>query len=148
MKYEYVALFDVEEAGVNVQFVDSEEWYTCGTDIPNAIVMATDILNIHLLELEENGLAIPAPTPIAEVKPADNQLIRLIHADTDQYRKVVSAIKFNPIKYAREQVGMNIKELAEYLDAPYRTVQEWNSGNSRPPRWMERILFNHILQAK
>ena len=144
MKYAYVALFDAEDNGYNVTFVDSEDWITCGSDIPDAVKMATDVLNSWLTDLEDEGKPIPEPTPIADVKPDDNQLIRLIHADTDAYRQLLKEIDGNPIRYAREQSGMNIKELADYLGAPYRTVQDWNSGLKRPPRWCEKLIVDKI----
>ena len=34
----------------------------------------------------------------------------------------------NEIKKAREEAGLTIKELADLLGAPYRTIQNWNLG--------------------
>lgn len=144
MKYAYVALFDAEERGFNVTFVDSENWYTCGESIADAVKMATDVLNSCLTDLEDSGGEIPTPTPIDQVEPDDDKLIRLIHADTDAYRQLLKEIDGNPIKYAREQVGMSIKEMADYLEVPYRTAQEWNSGRVRPPRWCEKLIVDKI----
>lgn len=144
MKYAYVALFDAEDGGYNVTFADCEEWYTCGSDIADAVKMATDVLNLWLTDYEDEGKPIPPATPIEQIEPDDNQLIRLIHADTDQYRQLLKDIDGNPIRYAREQAGMNIKELADYLGAPYRTVQDWNSGKNRPPKWCEKLIVDAI----
>ena len=33
--------------------------------------------------------------------------------------------------YIRNQTGMNKKEFAEYLGIPYRTLQDWELGNTR-----------------
>ena len=148
MKYSYVALFDAEDHGFNVTFVDSQDWYTCGDSIPDAVKMATDLLNMVLTELEDEGKPIPEPTPIDQVEPDDDKLIRLIHADTDAYRQLLKEIDGNPIRYAREQMGMSIKEMSDYLDAPYRTVQDWNSGLKRPPKWCERLIFDKIMELK
>ena len=39
--------------------------------------------------------------------------------------------KENLIREARLKAGLSIKELADMLGAPYRTVQEWNAGRSQ-----------------
>ncbi|MBQ1941676.1 MAG: helix-turn-helix transcriptional regulator, partial [Selenomonadaceae bacterium] len=41
-------------------------------------------------------------------------------------------------KKAREEAGLTIKELADLLGAPYRTIQNWNLGERKPPEWIER----------
>ena len=50
----------------------------------------------------------------------------------------------NKIKAARIAAGMNIKELADLLHAPYRTVQDWNAGNRQPPAWIEKFIIAEI----
>lgn len=54
--------------------------------------------------------------------------------------------EINPLKEAREKAGLNIKQLAELLGAPYRTVQEWNAGRHLPPEWMTKILVDEIAR--
>ena len=48
------------------------------------------------------------------------------------------------IREAREKAGLSIKELAELLGAPYRTVQDWNAGRSRPVEWAERLILEKL----
>ena len=48
------------------------------------------------------------------------------------------------IKEAREKAGLTIKELAELLGAPYRTVQDWNAGKSKPVEWAERLILEKL----
>ncbi len=50
----------------------------------------------------------------------------------------------NPIKEARIKAGLSIKELSELLGAPYRTVQEWNAGRSKPVDWAERLIVEKL----
>ena len=52
--------------------------------------------------------------------------------------------KANAIKEAREKAGLNIKQLADLLGAPYRTIQEWNAGRMSPPEWIQRIIVEEI----
>lgn len=55
-----------------------------------------------------------------------------------------NANDFNAIKEARIKAGLNIKELAELLGAPYRTIQDWNAGISKPPEWMQKLIIAEI----
>ena len=148
MKYAYAALFQNDEDWINVKFVDCPDWFTCGKNISEAIEYAVDMLNIRLYDLEREGKAAPPATPIEQVKLKGDQLVRMIEVDTDQYAPIAEQLANNPIRYAREQTGMSIKELADYLGAPYRTVQDWNAGLKRPPRWCEQLVFDKIMQAK
>lgn len=50
----------------------------------------------------------------------------------------------NPIREARIRAGLSIKELAELLGAPYRTVQDWNAGRSEPVGWAERLIIDKL----
>lgn len=145
----YPAVFTVnDDHSFTVQFCDVSNAITEGKTMAEAVEMAQEALGMMLCMLEDEGKPFPAPSPLDSIKLENNQLLRPITVDVAACRRMLDDIDNNPIRYAREQVGMNIKELADYLGAPYRTVQDWNSGNSRPPRWMERILFNHIMNAK
>ena len=48
------------------------------------------------------------------------------------------------IKEAREKAGLSIKELSDILGAPYRTVQDWNAGKSKPVEWAERLILEKL----
>ena len=50
----------------------------------------------------------------------------------------------NEIKAARVKAGLSIKQLADLLGAPYRTVQDWNLGSHLPPSWMTRLIVAEI----
>lgn len=52
--------------------------------------------------------------------------------------------EINAIKEAREKAGLNIKQLADLLGAPYRTVQDWNAGRATPPQWIQRLVIAEI----
>ena len=54
----------------------------------------------------------------------------------------------NEIKKAREEAGLTIKELADLLGAPYRTIQNWNLGERKPPEWIERLAIKEIKNYK
>ena len=54
----------------------------------------------------------------------------------------------NEIKKAREEAGLTIKELADLLGAPYRTIQNWNLWERKPPEWIERLVIKEIKNYK
>lgn len=50
------------------------------------------------------------------------------------------------IKEARESKGMSRKEVCEWLDIPYRTLQNWEVGCRECPEWAERLIVEKILR--
>ncbi len=50
----------------------------------------------------------------------------------------------NAIDAARRDAGLSIKALAELLDAPYRTVQNWCDGSRTPPPWLVKLVIAEI----
>lgn len=54
----------------------------------------------------------------------------------------------NAIDLARKQANLSIKELADLLGAPYRTVQNWCNGTRQPPLWLQRLIINEIIRSK
>ena len=77
-RYLYPAVFTFEDGQeIAVDFPDlcAE---TSGFDEEDALQSARELLGIVLLGLEEDGKAIPAPTPLAEVKAEANERAVLI----------------------------------------------------------------------
>ena len=154
MKYAYPAIFYPDDGGVGVRFYDAD-WFTCGDDIADAVEMAEDILGGRLMRAERDGKEIPKASKLDEVVLKPNETVRMIHIDTEIYareleeqlkREAIDAAE-NPIKAVRESKGWNIKELADYLNAPYRTIQDWNSGKVKPPKWIQDIIVEKVYTA-
>ncbi|WP_432646629.1 type II toxin-antitoxin system HicB family antitoxin [Mitsuokella sp.] len=146
MKYAYPALisWSEEDKVYYVTFPDIEGCFTDGASLPEAIENAGDVLNLMLWTMEHEGEAIPKASAMGEVKKMkDTDIVTLVAADTVAYQKVIDR-ENNPIKYAREKAGLNIKKLAELLGAPYRTVQDWNAGRRMPPEWVQRLIIEKI----
>ena len=78
---------------------------------------------------------------VKKEKPDD--IVTLVAADTVAYQEVMDR-ENNPIKYAREKAGLNIKKIAELLGAPYRTVQDWNAGRCMPPEWVQCLIVEKM----
>jgi DNA-binding transcriptional regulator YiaG len=50
----------------------------------------------------------------------------------------------NPINEIRECCGWSIKELSNRLEMPYRTAQNYCSGERKPPEWVARLVCEEI----
>lgn len=49
------------------------------------------------------------------------------------------------VKEARQSVGLTQKALSEWLGIPRRTIEDWDSGKSKPKDWIESLLVEKIL---
>ena len=141
-KYAFPAVFmPAEEGGYLVTFPDLENCFTDGEAIEDSLENASDALNLILHD--EVPEKIPAPTPIEQVKAPVGGFVSMVLADTVAYQEIIDR-ENNPIKYARKKARLNIKQLADLLGAPYRTVQEWNAGRRMPPKWVEKLVVEKI----
>ena len=151
MQYDFPAVFYPDDNAIAFHFYDAENWFSFGDNMEEAIEAAEDVLNLSLWDLEEDGKIekIPVPTSLDKVILKPNETVRMIHADTEIYaRKVAEQLKReeleaaeNPIKALRESMGLNIKEFADFLGAPYRTIQDWNAGKTQPPKWIVNLII-------
>ena len=152
MKYAFPAIFQEGDDGFSVFFPDESSSTTGGKTLKEAIEMAIDSLSLSLLYMEEQGEIIPAPSKIEDIELKDNQTIRMIYVDTEEYAKQVAEMQAreqaekekNLIKYYREKAGLNIKQLSDLLGAPYATVQDWNNGRRKPPIWLQNLIAEKI----
>ena len=134
----------------------AEDWFSFGNNVDEAISAAEEILSDSLLELERKGSPIPTPTPLDKVVVKPLQLVKMIHADTEKYARELAAMNDrqaienadNPIRELRERQGLTIKELSDILHAPYRTVQDWNAGKSKPPEWVVPLIIDRVLNDR
>lgn len=144
-KYVFPAIFDWNEADhiYYVRFPDMPNCFTDGNTVAEALENASDVLNLMLCDRESDHCEIPTPSPLSAIQVPTEGFVNLVGADTDAYREIIER-ENNPIKYARKKAGLNIRRLAELLGAPYRTVQDWNSGRRMPPPWVQRLIVEKI----
>ena len=90
MKYVFPAIFEKENEFYNVSFPDIPSCYTCGDNLTDAMFMAEDALGAWLSRAEEKGTVIPAATSQTEVVHTLGDIVTLILADTDEYRRIHS----------------------------------------------------------
>lgn len=155
MKYAFPAVFYPDDNAVAFHFYDAENWHSFGDDMAEAIEAAEDILGGYLTDYEQEGKEIPKASKLDEVVLKPNETVRMIHIDTEVYaRELDEQLKreeieaaANPIKAVRESKGWTIKEFADFLNAPYRTIQDWNAGKTQPPKWIAALIIDKVQSA-
>ena len=105
--------------------------------------MAHEAIGCMLEEVEEKDY--PAPGNIKSIdlnEYAPDSFVTFVTFDKEQYDRDT-----NLIKSAREEAGLNIKQLAELLKAPYATVVDWNNGRRKPPIWLQNLIVEKIQNS-
>ncbi len=52
----------------------------------------------------------------------------------------------NEIRNLRQQTGLNRRQFCEKYGIPYRTMQDWEDGKSRPVAWAEKLLRRAVAE--
>lgn len=76
--YEFVAIFDYAEDGINIYFPDLPGCISCADDTKEALKNAEEILGLYMVECEEEKIKIPEPTPLEKVKCKENEKAILV----------------------------------------------------------------------
>lgn len=50
------------------------------------------------------------------------------------------------IEEARKKVGMSRKQLSDWLEIPYRTLSNWETGERACPQYVERLVVEKIMR--
>lgn len=74
----FPVVFYQDEDKIGVRFPDLPGCVTQGDDMNDALAMAKDALEGHLLALEDIGQSIPEPTPFYAVKAKKGEAILLV----------------------------------------------------------------------
>ena len=90
MKYAYPAIFTPEGKNILVDVPDLPGLHTFGKNLADALYMAQDAIEMWLWDAENKGESIPAASPqkqIAKKCTLPDQLVSMVAADTDEYRR-------------------------------------------------------------
>lgn len=93
MQYVYPAVFTwyEPEKVYLISFPDSENWFTEGYSLTEAMSNAAELLNFAIWSAEKDGDEIPAASKIEDIKlPNKNSFVQYIFADTEAYAKMLS----------------------------------------------------------
>lgn len=142
MKHYYPAIFEPTDGAFVITVPDVKGCVTQGegNDMNDCMYMAQDAIGVMLDELEEKDY--PTPSKIEDIDLSNrlpNSFVTYVLFDREGWYREV-----NPIKSARETAGLTIKALADLLEAPYRTVQNWDNGSRKAPKWLQKLVVEKI----
>lgn len=66
-RYSFIAVFDVAEDGISIEFPDLPGCLPCADTMEEALKNAHEALGLHLWGLEQDGEEIPEPTQIQNI---------------------------------------------------------------------------------
>nr|DAZ20456.1 MAG TPA: antitoxin [Caudoviricetes sp.] len=52
------------------------------------------------------------------------------------------------IEKARTQMNMSRREVSQWLEIPYRTLENWEKGRRPCPTYIEKLVVEKILRGK
>lgn len=141
-KYYYPAVFEPAKdiQGYVVTVPDIEGCFTQGKNLIDAMKQTIDAIGTMLDDVAENDF--PTPSKVSEIDLShykEGTILNIVEFDYECWKA-----SLNPIRKAREAAGLSIKELTNLLGAPYRTVQDWNSGARKPPVWLQKMIIEKI----
>lgn len=77
-RYSFIAVFDYAEDGVSIQFPDLPGCLPYAETEEEALKNAKEALGLHLWGMEQDGDAIPEPTPVHKIRVEQNQVAVLV----------------------------------------------------------------------
>lgn len=77
-RYSFIAVFDYAEDGVSIQFPDLVGCLPYAETEEEALKNAKEALGLHLWGMEQDGEAIPEPTPVHRIRLDQNQVAVLV----------------------------------------------------------------------
>ena len=117
MKYAYPALIRPEDGVYSVFFPDIQKGGTSGDDIPDALFMANDWLAATLYHMEDSKETVPEPSDVDTIETEQGDILTLVFADTDEYRKKHDSKAMNRmvtlprwLNHRAESAGVNFSQ--------------------------------------
>ena len=52
--------------------------------------------------------------------------------------------EINKIKEARLNAGLTQAKMSEVFKIPKRTIENWETGNRKPPKWAEMLVVEKL----
>lgn len=77
-RYSFIAVFNYAEDGVSIQFPDLPGCLPYAESEEEALKNAKEALGLHLWGMEQDGEAIPEPTPVHKIRLEQNQVAVLV----------------------------------------------------------------------
>ena len=92
-RYSYVAIFSYDEDGISIEFPDLPGCLPCADkgDTEGALRNAREALGLHIWGMEQDGEALPVPTPITELHLSSNEVPTLIEVFMPPIREKINS---------------------------------------------------------
>lgn len=139
MKYYYPVIFFPDGDSFGVVVPDLDGCFSRGDDLTQAMYWAQPAIGTWLDGVDEKDY--PCPSNPGEIDTSDYPcaIVNVIEFDPEKWQA-----SLNPIRRAQIAAGLSIKELADLLGAPYRTIQDWVYGTHKPPAWLTRLIVERF----
>ena len=85
-RYSFIAVFDVAEDCISIEFPDLPGCLPCADTMEEALKNAHEALGLHLWGLEQDGEEIPEPTQIQNITLEKNQVPAVIEVFMPAFR--------------------------------------------------------------
>ena len=136
-RYNYTALFEYAEDGINIEFPDLPGCCPCADafDTEMALKNAREALGVHLFGMEQDGDDIPAPTPPNEIEYRKGQIPVIVEVfmppvrDRIKNRFVKKTLSLPAWLAAQaDEAGVNCSKLFQNALMNYLDLQKQGAG--------------------
>ena len=86
MKNPYPIVLTPEAQGFTV-YIPDFDINTEGDDLTEAIEMARDAIGLMGIDMEDDGKALPVPSPLQSIQAQDGDTVSLVDVDFTEYRR-------------------------------------------------------------
>lgn len=76
--YAFPAFFYYDDDGISIEFPDLPGCLPCAQTSDEAFRNAKEALGLHLYGMEQDGDAIPMPTPVRNLQPEDGAVVAMV----------------------------------------------------------------------
>ncbi|MBQ9960087.1 MAG: type II toxin-antitoxin system HicB family antitoxin [Oscillospiraceae bacterium] len=119
MKTAYPVIFTPASEGY-VAYVPDFNCNTQGTTLAEAIIMARDVIGLMGIDMEDDGLPLPAPSSPADVQHGSEDILSMVDIDFTEYRRrnAVQSVRRNVslpawLDYEAQRAGLNVSAVLQ-----------------------------------
>lgn len=85
-RYSFIAVFNVADDGISIEFPDLPGCLPCADNMDEAIKNAREALGLHLWGMEQDGEEIPTPSSITDIHCTSNEIPAVIDVFMPPFR--------------------------------------------------------------
>jgi hypothetical protein len=93
---------------------------TQGDDLADAIKMARDVIGLMGIDMQDDGMPLPEPSHIEDIRPASGEFVSMVDIDFDAYRRAHErrTVRRNVsipswLNDAAERAGLNVSAVLQ-----------------------------------